>query len=76
MNEQNFANYLAFLVQAKGSQAAAAEAWGISKPYLSDILHGRRLPGPKLLKALGVRREVVYTEDAVLRKIPQEDMRD
>jgi Helix-turn-helix len=73
MDEQAFAEYLDFLVRAQGSQAAAAAAWGISKPYLSDILHGRRLPGPKLLKALGVRREVRYLEDAVLREVPQED---
>jgi transcriptional regulator with XRE-family HTH domain len=73
MDEQAFAEYLDFLVQTKGSQTSAAQAWGVSKQYLSDILQGRRLPGPKLLKALGVRREVVYTEEAVLREVPQED---
>ena len=38
------------------SQKAVATFLGISDPYLSDILAGKRAPGPKVLKALGLRR--------------------
>ena len=51
---------------AIGSQTAAswAKANRISPQYLSDVLHRKREPGPKVLKALGVRAvrksEVTY----------------
>lgn len=43
-----------------GSQRALAKHLGVSEPYLSDVIHGRRDPGPKLLKALGLDRVVSY----------------
>ena len=43
-----------------GSQQALAEALGVTPAYLSDVLGGRREPGPKILAALGLRRRVVY----------------
>jgi transcriptional regulator with XRE-family HTH domain len=45
------------------SEAQAATALGISPQYLNDVKQGRREPGPKLLKALGLKR-VPYYEDA------------
>ena len=36
----------------------AAKQLKISAPYLSDILLGRRSPGPKVLKRLGLSRRV------------------
>lgn len=39
-----------------GSQAAAARLWGISYQLLSLILTGERNVGPKLLRALKLRR--------------------
>ncbi len=43
-----------------GSQQRLAETLGVTPPYLSDVLGGRREPGPKILKALRLRRQVVY----------------
>lgn len=43
-----------------GSQQALAEMLGVTPAYLSDVLAGRRAPGPKLLQALGLRRQVAY----------------
>lgn len=40
------------------SLRAVASDLGISAPYLSDIMLGRRKPGPKVLKALGMERTV------------------
>jgi len=45
-----------------GSQKALAQEWGISEQYLSDILKGRREPGNKVLKQLGLVKMVVYRE--------------
>ncbi len=43
-----------------GSQQALAEALGVTPAYLSDVLGGRREPGPKILEVLRLRRQVVY----------------
>lgn len=36
---------------------------GVSKQYLCDVLKGRKAPGPKIFKAMGIKRRVVYTKD-------------
>jgi transcriptional regulator with XRE-family HTH domain len=41
------------------TQRAAADALGISRPYLSDILNGRREFSDPILDKLGLRRVVV-----------------
>jgi transcriptional regulator with XRE-family HTH domain len=43
-----------------GSQQALAETLGVTPAYLSDVLAGRREPGPKILEALRLRRQVAY----------------
>lgn len=43
-----------------GSQAAWAKEHGMSAAYVSDVLSGRRDPGEKALKALGLERVVIY----------------
>jgi DNA-binding transcriptional regulator YdaS (Cro superfamily) len=45
---------------AKSSQKAFALQLGISPSYLSDVIAGRREPGPAVLSALGVERIVRY----------------
>ena len=44
---------------AAGSQTALARQWGVSIPYLNDVLHGRRDPGVSILTALGLERAPV-----------------
>ncbi len=39
-----------------GGQAAAARLWGISQAWLTEILQEKKNIGPKLLKALKLRR--------------------
>lgn len=46
--------------QAKPTQAAWAKANGVSPAYVSDVIQGRREPGEKILKALGLKRVVSY----------------
>ena len=43
-----------------GSQVAWAKAHGMAAAYVSDVIHGRRDPGGKLLDALGLDRVVTY----------------
>ena len=44
------------------NQSRVAEQMDVSPQYLSDILHGRREPGVSVLKALGLRKLVIYEE--------------
>jgi hypothetical protein len=37
-----------------------AKQWGVSGPYLSMVLKGKKPPGPKILKALNLGRVTVY----------------
>ena len=48
------------LVTIAGSQAALAKTMGVTPSYLSDVLQGRRAPGPAILKYLGLERS--YTK--------------
>lgn len=43
-----------------GSQKILAMKWGVSQQQLSDVIKGRRMPGPKLLKMLGYEAEMMY----------------
>ena len=43
-----------------GGQAAWARRYRVSSPYITDILYGRRSPGPKVLRALGLRAVITY----------------
>ena len=52
------------VVRKAGSQKEAARRLGISPQYLHDILGRGRPIGPKVLKALGYRRVVVYVRGA------------
>lgn len=46
-----------------GGQKDLAAAMGISAPYLSDVLNGRRDPGKSILRFYGLREESVYVKD-------------
>lgn len=43
------------------TKRAAAEALGISPPYLHDLLQGKRDLSDKILKRLGLSREITIT---------------
>lgn len=42
------------------SQRQLAISLGIAPGYLCDVMKGRKSPGPKLLKALGLTAQTVY----------------
>ena len=37
----------------------AARTWKLSAAYLSDVLNGKREPGPKILRVVGLEKRVV-----------------
>jgi len=44
----------------KGTLTDVARELGVSVQYLHDVVKARRRPGRKLLKALGLRKNVEY----------------
>jgi hypothetical protein len=42
------------------TQGAAAQAWGVSDSYLSEVLKGKQKPGPKILDALNLEHVDKY----------------
>jgi transcriptional regulator with XRE-family HTH domain len=51
-------------VDKAGTQTAFAKKHGISIAYVNDVLQGRRQPGDKILKALGLESQVTYRKAA------------
>lgn len=47
-----------------GSQRAVARALGVSDPFISDLLRGRRRFSDRMLAQLGLQRAVVRTRKA------------
>ena len=52
-------------VKLVGTQTAVADELGISKPYLNDILSGKRAPGPSVLQRLGLRKTEKYEREEI-----------
>ena len=49
-------------VNQNGDQKSAASALGVSTTYLSEVLRGTKIPGPKILRPLGIRRVEAYEQ--------------
>lgn len=45
---------------AAGGQSAWAAKHGISAAYVCDVLKGKRLPGDKITKALGLEKALLW----------------
>lgn len=56
----DFRLYLQAAVDRAGGQGAFAKVAGVTQPYVSDVLKGRRPPSEKLLAAVGLRKIVRY----------------
>lgn len=52
------------VLKSRCDRAGSCKAWaikhGVSQPYVCDVIYGRRYPGEKILKALGLRRVIGY----------------
>ncbi len=60
LTQREFVNELQFQVSRFANQKEAAQAWGVSKSYLSDVLSGWRAPGEKIRKAVGYERVMMF----------------
>lgn len=49
-------------VAKAGTLQAAAEELDTSKSVLSEVLNRETLPNPKLLRSLGIQRDLVYRQ--------------
>lgn len=58
LDEDAFRRFLEAHIQEFPSLRAAARRWRVSAAYLSDLRHGRREPGPKILRALHLTKRV------------------
>ena len=60
MNEAEFLCWIIMTCKEHGNQNKAAAKFGISKQYLSDILHGRRDISPAVAARLGCTSVTKY----------------
>ena len=60
MDRRDFVVELHFQVSRFATQKEAAQEWGVSESYLSDVLSGWRAPGEKICKAVGYERVTMY----------------
>lgn len=65
MTESELVALLKSRVEQAGSMRALAREFGIQPSYLSDLLQGRRAPGPKVLGPLGLRRVKLVTYEPI-----------
>ncbi len=61
MTEDEVALLVASFAKAAGGVRSLAREWNISPSMISDLITGRRGPGPKVLKVLGLQRVVKVT---------------
>lgn len=62
-NEMTLEQVLALIkrkIDEVGSQKAAAERWGVSEAYISQVLSGTQNPGRKILDAINVEHVDKY----------------
>ncbi len=53
-------NLLKQRARTLGSQKRLALQLGVSQQYLSDVIHGRRMPNAKILRAMGLELVPCY----------------
>jgi hypothetical protein len=58
MTEEQVREVIRESVANLGGMRAASRAWKVSVAYVSDVLGGRRAPGPAILSPVGYVREV------------------
>lgn len=56
MTEDQVIERVRFEVKRSGSMRAYARTIGVTVSYVSDLLNGRRAPGPKILDPLGLEK--------------------
>lgn len=60
INLDSLLSLLSAEVSSVGGQKQFANSAGVSQAYVADILAGKRSPGPKILRALGFEKVILY----------------
>lgn len=60
MNSRDVIRLLLDECREAGAQSTWAKKHGLSASYVTDVVRGRRAPGPRLLKALGLETVTDY----------------
>lgn len=60
MTEEDVRTLLRQEIDKAGGQRAFAKKKNLSAPYVNDVLHQHRRPGPSILRALGLQVEINY----------------
>ena len=63
MNKQAVVKLLRKHVAKSPSMRDWAREHGVTASYVSQVWHGHALPGAAILKALGLRKRVIYEQD-------------
>jgi hypothetical protein len=63
MDHQDIRKQLKTMV-SEGTLKSVSDQLSVSVSYLHDVVRGRRKPGKKILKGLGIERRVEYVEKA------------
>ena len=48
----------------RGGRTAFAKRCGVTSAYITDVMNGRRYPGPKLAKAIGFEQVIMFKQVA------------
>ena len=59
-----FQEHLAQLARDLGSKAEVGRRLGVTGQFIDLLIDGKRVPGKKLLKAIGARKKVMLEFDA------------
>ena len=59
MKLEAFHKKLIEFIDSKGSQAEAARFFGVSRPYINDLYHGRRDASDLILERMGYKKTIV-----------------
>jgi hypothetical protein len=60
MTYEDLLRYIQLEIVKIGSPQDAAALWGISPALLREVRAGKRVPSPRLLRSLGIEKDVRY----------------
>lgn len=69
-SEEQVREMISKLRDKLGGVRSLAREINVSPSYVSDVLTGRRAPGPDFLNAVGIRKEVIvrYVDDGPTKR--------
>ena len=71
MTDEDVRELLRLRLRRAGSQTKFAKEHQLTQGYLSEVLSGKRNPGPRICEVLGIERVVTYRRIRELRRAEQ-----